>query len=322
MQLQQPPAPYSLHQHLDFAPLFSLIQPHLIHALPLYSTLQTPGIPTPIYASFPPPRTGDGVDLTEPSSPWFVLADVGNQLRFFCSYETKEALSGDERAQAEELIVGSLRWYLRERHEGRPDIRIGAIPDIWTAAIERAFSKPFSLSSIWYQPLLSPKDSMSDRGMVVVVLPDGVAVKEAEEAHIAQILATSEVPHPPTYILTRLPHTTALFHSTSTSSASSSPELIAHSITHRDGSIGTVFVNRPFRAQGVGAAVLQERMRAMAVTPPLVGGEEAARFAYCYVSPTNEKSRALMRKIGMKCSEWGVSWAVVELPLGGTDGQA
>ncbi|GAA6029147.1 hypothetical protein JCM8097_001622 [Rhodosporidiobolus ruineniae] len=321
-----------LHHHPNLAPLVRLLAPHLPHALPLYSTLQTEGVATPVYASF---ACGE-----EAGPPFLILADMGNQLRFFCSAETSVDLSAAEKAEAEELVVSSLRWYLREHPRGRPDIRIGAIPDIWTDAVAGAFTKPFYPSNIHYQPLPSISTVEAGEGSPALAFPDDVSVLPAEERHIEQILSTSDVPHPPSYILSRLPHTTTLFatpsadptlphfsssSSTTTRVASSpptspSPALIAHCITHRDGSIGTVFVAPSFRRVGLGAALLKQRMREMASASASSAGEDEAgeeeqRFAYCYVSPANEKSRALMRRIGMRMTEWCVSWAVVQLPL-------
>jgi hypothetical protein len=78
--------------------------------------------------------------------------------------------------------------------------------------------------------------------------------------------------------------------------------------------------------------LLKERMRAMAASSPSPSSlkegsdsrKEAAgrkRLAYCYVSPGNEKSRALMKSVGMEMSEWCVSWAVVKVPEAAAQGQ-
>ncbi|GAA6003984.1 hypothetical protein JCM10207_006498 [Rhodosporidiobolus poonsookiae] len=305
-------APLFLHPHP--APLVPLLVPHLPSALPLYSTLLTPGVDTPVWASFPP--SDDGSAAPPPGDePWFVLADMGNQLRFYCSAET--STSEEERARAEELILRSFRWYLTHHANGRPDIRIGAIPAVWTAAIARGFSAPFYPSHIHYQRL-PPASSAPHDSSSATFFPEGITGGETLETHIEQILSTSDVPHPPSYLLTRLPHTTSLFSPSSSSPAEPKSELVAHCITHRDGSIGTVHVSPAFRQQGLGTLLLRERMRAMAASPsPLEGVGEAPRFAHCYVSPGNEKSRALMRRVGMDSTAWCVSWAVVQLPLKG-----
>ncbi|GAA5823212.1 hypothetical protein JCM11251_007526 [Rhodosporidiobolus azoricus] len=308
-----------LFRHTSFLPLLHLLQPHLPHGLPVYSTLATPGFEPSVWASFPPGKE-DVRSFSPTEKPWFALADLGNQLRFFCSEEVDKDLTAEQKEKAEDLVVRSLRWYVREHPEGRTDIRIGGFAGIWTSCIERAFGQPFYPCNIHYQHLLADQPSTSTS------LPDGISVKETEEKHIDQILSTSDVPHLPSYILTRLPHASSLFHSptssTSTPSSSTSsdqspsaqPELVAHCITHRDGSIGTVHVSPAFRQRGLGALVMQERMRTMSA---FHCPEELDRYAYCYVSPDNEKSRALMRRIGMKKTEWYVYWAVVQVPLVG-----
>ncbi|GAA5894530.1 hypothetical protein JCM6882_004843 [Rhodosporidiobolus microsporus] len=326
-----------LHRHASSIPLLRLLRPHLPHALPLYSTLHTPGDDVPAWASFATSATEDQAAF---SRPWFVLADLGNQLRFFCSAETDANLTEDAKAEAEELIAKSFRWYLTAHARGRTVIRIGAIPDLFTSAIERAFSKPFYPSNIHYQ-LLPPPPTDPSPLSAATTFPEGISVVEAEEGHIEQILSTSDVPHPPSYLLTRLAHTTALIHSPSSSpsrSSSSSPsdpsvplpasspaslELVAHCTTHRDGSIGTVHVSPSFRQKGLGTLLVRARMEAMALDPCPSSdvekregeGQSLERYAFCYVSPQNEKSQALMRRLGMKRTEWAVSWAVVELPL-------
>ncbi|GAA5974953.1 hypothetical protein JCM11641_006776 [Rhodosporidiobolus odoratus] len=335
MALESPPEPYSLFQHQHLAPLIHLLQPHLINALPLYSTLLPPGTDAPVWASFPPPEMGKQVTPPSLEKPFVILADLGNQLRFFCSYETEQNLSQGEDKDAEELLVGSLRWYLRNHSQGRNDIRIGAIPDMWTDAIARSFSTPFYPCNIHYQLLPGSTDSESNdpSASPTVPLREGIVAVSAEEGHTDQVLSTSDVPHLASYILTRLPYTSAFIQSPSvpfpssaayTSSNSSPPlssqtkppELIAHCITHRDGSLGTVFVNSSLRSLGIGAQLLQHRMREMAASPLPVAGDVrgAPRYAYCYVSPGNEKSKGLMRKVGMEVTGWCVSWAVVELP--------
>lgn len=112
--------PPELFLLVDPTPLVALLRPHLLAALPLYSTLQTPGLPTPLYATFPSfdpaghPRLEDAH-----SGLWLVLVDLGNQLRFFCSYEAREHLSDDERVRGEELVVGALTKYLSKHRNNR-----------------------------------------------------------------------------------------------------------------------------------------------------------------------------------------------------------
>ncbi|GAA5867744.1 hypothetical protein JCM8547_005220 [Rhodosporidiobolus lusitaniae] len=325
----RPSSEHPLFPHSNLPPLIALLAPHLPHTLPVYSILQTPGFDVPVYASFSPEQAGD-LDETKP---FFILADLGSQLRSFCSYETKTALTDEEKIAAEDLIVGAFKWYLREHRNGRDVVRIGAIPDIWTGAIARSFSKPFYPSNIHYQPLSSSSAASSDATSPDFEVPEGLIAGLVEERHIEQILSTSDVPHPPSYILTRLLHNSALFStpsssttlsstpssdpgSSSSSSPPASPELIGHCITHRDGSIGTLFVSPSHRQHGLGSLILRHRMSAMALPSyPAVNVEGAERFAFCYVSPKNEGSRKLMKNIGMKETEWCVSWAVVELPL-------
>ncbi|GAA5922119.1 hypothetical protein JCM1841_006888, partial [Sporobolomyces salmonicolor] len=129
------------------------------------------------------------------------------------------------------------------------------------------------------------------------------------------ILSTSEVPHPPSYLSTRLAYTSTLRLSSSPptpanadpASSSSRDLLIAHCITHRDGSLGTVHVRASHRRLGLGKLLLRDRIAAMP--------RDGRASAYCYVGRHNARSRALMRSVGMVPSEADVSWAVVELPL-------
>ncbi|KAL7341798.1 hypothetical protein BJY59DRAFT_691927 [Rhodotorula toruloides] len=112
------PAPVALFSHDNHSPLLDLLRPHLPRSLPLYSTLQTPGQPIAVYATFPPGAEAGGEEGRR-RIPWLILADLGNQLRFFCSYEAKTALSEAERSEGEELVGRALRLYLLEHHGGR-----------------------------------------------------------------------------------------------------------------------------------------------------------------------------------------------------------
>ncbi|BGP42251.1 hypothetical protein JCM10450v2_006343 [Rhodotorula kratochvilovae] len=322
-----PAARPALFVHPDSAPLAALLKPHLLHSLPLYSTLQTPGYPTPVYATFPAfdaagqPRFDDaerGDDAL-----WLVLADLGNQIRFFCSYETRNDLTDDQRRRGEELVVGALRGYLEDHRNGRDRISIGAIPDLWTPCIARAFSQPFSASRIHYLPLdriLAASINGTTKGGEL--LPGAVVVTEGREEDVEEILSTSEVPHPPSYLATRLAHTTVLRQVSpslpSPSSSSPSPSsptpastILAHCTTHRDGSIGTLHVARSSRQRGLGLLALLARARAMRED------DDAERDApvFCYVHKENAASNALMRRAGMQVSAWEVWWCRVRLPL-------
>ncbi|GAA5951271.1 hypothetical protein JCM21900_003823, partial [Sporobolomyces salmonicolor] len=127
-------SPLLLHPHPSPSSLLlSLLQPHLPHSLPLYSTLLTPGTPTPIYASFSP---GSLPSPNDPTEPWVVLADLGNQLRFFCSCETQQPLRQSDRVAAEVLLARAFREHLTLHRGERTVIRIGAIPDLWVCAVE------------------------------------------------------------------------------------------------------------------------------------------------------------------------------------------
>ncbi|GAA5914979.1 hypothetical protein JCM5296_004520 [Sporobolomyces johnsonii] len=301
-------SPALLHPHPSPSLLLALLEGHLPYSLPLYSTLFTPGTPTPVCASFSP---GDLPSPNDNHGPWLVLADLGNQIRFFCSFEAKQPLGQNDQAAAETLVARALREYLTLHRGERTVIRIGAIPDLWVPAVEREFNcKVLSPSQIWSTPALA---SSSRALPEPPALPEGMYFGPVREEHIPEILSTSEVPHPPSYLSTRLAYTSALFSSPAAAPAapSSSRELlIAHCITHRDGSIGTVHVHPSYRRHGLGKLLLRDRIAAM----HREGDGEGE--AYCYVSRSNERSQALMRSVGMVPSEerGDVSWAVVELP--------
>ncbi|KPV73590.1 uncharacterized protein RHOBADRAFT_54794 [Rhodotorula graminis WP1] len=301
-----------LYRLADPAPLLDLVRPNLLDALPLYSTLQTPGLATPLYASFPsfdPDGKPQLVDAAQPDL-WLALVDLGNQLRFFCSYEAHDHLTGDQVAQGESLVVGALT----SAHTG---ISIGAIPDTWTSCIARAFSQPFSASRIHYLPLDEVPSTSGG-----AVLPGGIVCTEGREEDIEEILSTSEVPHPPAYLSTRLAHTP--------DAAEPPSRILAHCTTHRDGSIGTLHVAPSARQRGLGQLVLLARARAMA-SPSSSSSTSAAKAdepppplrdapVFCYVHRENEASNALMRRAGMRIARDGaeVWWARVRLPLRNT----
>lgn len=203
------PIPVALSPHDDYSPLLTLLRPHLPRSLSLYSTLQTPGRPLAVYATFRPCANPEA----EPGRgrhPWLVLADLGNQLRFFCSYEAKATLSESERAEGEELVGQALRLYLSGHHNGRDrayclppshlscsdtlsppsGISIGAIPDVWTSCIEHFFgTKPFSASEIHYilphdVAASSPLNGSTTGG---IVLPGGVVATEGREEDVEEV---------------------------------------------------------------------------------------------------------------------------------------
>lgn len=105
--------PSPLFHHSSLNPLVQLLQPHLVDTLPLYSTLQTPGVPVSVWATFPP--TTQAEESLSPAQPWVVLADMGNQLRFF----SPAPQEGDERRWAEELVILSFDWYRSNQANGR-----------------------------------------------------------------------------------------------------------------------------------------------------------------------------------------------------------
>lgn len=107
-----------------------------------------------------------------------------------------------------------------------------------------------------------------------------------------QVLSTSEVAHPPAYLLSRLPSSTALFTTTTP------PRLVAHCFSHRDGSLGTLFVAPAHRRRGLGTLVALLRAEAS-------GGRMLA-----HVRDANDESRALMRGLGWE-GRWVVGWVRV-----------
>lgn len=153
----------------------------------------------------------------------------------------------------------------------------------------------------------------------------------------AQILSTSEVPHPPAYLETRLPYTTVLRSSSPTPSspapATSPPtsdkqpppprggKILAHCTTHRDGSIGTLHVSPSARRRGYGSLVFLARATRMRDVDVHNGGAKrsgsgsGSGYVFAYVHKENESSNALMRRCGMDKSGYEVWWARVKLPL-------
>lgn len=52
-----------------------------------------------------------------------------------------------------------------------------------------------------------------------------------------------------------------------------------------------------------------------AEAPRHVGQDERDAAAFCYVHAENKASNALMRKVGMRRSDWEVWWTRIRLPL-------
>lgn len=68
------------------------------------------------------------------------------------------------------------------------DIRIGAIPDLWTSCIQHAFSKPFYPSNIHYQLLPPPSPASADwPSSSAIIFPNDVLVAAVEEKHIEEV---------------------------------------------------------------------------------------------------------------------------------------
>ncbi|GAA5986161.1 hypothetical protein JCM10908_006437 [Rhodotorula pacifica] len=337
----------TLYDHsASLSPLVNLLEPSLPLSLPLYSTLLTPGVPLSVYATLPPLTDRKATD-THTEEPWLVVADMGNQLRFFCSVEGEQHPSEERLAQAREMVASGLKKYLEGHHRGRDRISIGAIPDIWRSAIRDAFGvEPFSASEIHYRtlrdlPAITTNGSTTKDAHTSG--DDEVITTAGRPEDIAEILSTSEVPHPPSYLETRLPYTTllrsaspssSLSSATSSSSESSShprtqppsraaddspapPRILAHCTTHRDGSIGTLHVSPLARRRGLGSRVFLARATLMRDTDPNTtdGKGEGSGYVYAYVHKENESSNALMRRCGMRKSGYEVWWARVKLPM-------
>ncbi|BGP57114.1 hypothetical protein JCM8202v2_004754 [Rhodotorula sphaerocarpa] len=323
-----------LHEHSDCAPLAALLAAFLPLSLPLYATLAAPGLPTPVYASFPPGSVPEK-DAAD-DEPFLILADLGNQLRFFCSAEWPLKQPGDEhyRQKAERLVGAGLEQYLRDHAR----ISVGAIPDIWRPIVRDTFGvEPFSNSEIHYRTLTDLPAALpngSTKG--ASLLPGGVLTTAGRPEDISEILSTSEVPHPPAYIETRLDHTTVLRSTPQSSDAAESPppasspppdqtgnspaapppgSILAHCTTHRDGSIGTLHVSPLARRRGLGTQVYLARAHAMR-------DRDGAEYVFSYVHRENGESNALMRRVGMRKSAYEVWWARVKLPLAAAAGSS
>ncbi|GAA5867855.1 hypothetical protein JCM3774_005885 [Rhodotorula dairenensis] len=331
----------ALHDHSHapaLAALVRLVEPFLPISLPLYSSLLTPGVPLAVYATFE-------LGAVPRDDPWLLIADLGNQLRFFCPVEAEPHPTPERLKHAQQVVGTGLELYLRDHSRGRDRISIGAIPDIWRTTVRDTFgTEPFSASEIHYRTLhdLPP---VVDDGMIET-LPGGetVVTTVGRPEDVAEILATSEVPHPPSYLETRLPYTTVIRASPSPSStptrtparlgtpqspaldgssrpasscsASVSPprdRILAHCTTHRDGSIGTLHVSPSARRCGFGARVFLARARDMHRIRD--GSGSRSEYVFAYVHRENESSNALMKSCAMDKSAYEVWWARVKLPL-------
>lgn len=196
------------------APLRSLLRTALPLSLPLYSTLSTPGLPTPVWATLSPGAVPENV---QDSPPYVILADLGNQLRFFCSTEAKRDRTDDEVKDAAVLVSGALRQYLRQ-HAGQRDressppstdscaprsitceltcqsppaqgMSIGAIPDIWRQTVRDTFGvEPFSASEIHYRLLAGLPDTLTNGSTKgASVLPGGIVTTKGRKEDVAEV---------------------------------------------------------------------------------------------------------------------------------------
>ena len=102
------------HSASPLSPLVDLVKPFLPLSLPLYSTLLTPGVPLHVYATFESGQADQGLE-----EPWLIIADLGNQLRFFCSVEGEREPLPERLQQAQALVGNGLRQYLVEHSRGR-----------------------------------------------------------------------------------------------------------------------------------------------------------------------------------------------------------
>lgn len=115
MPLARTAAAVTLYDHAasPLSPLVDLVKPFLPLPLPLYSTLLTPGVPLAVYATFKPGQ------VAVEEEPWLIIADLGNQLRFFCSVEGEREPLPERLQQAQALVGNGLRQYLVEHSRGR-----------------------------------------------------------------------------------------------------------------------------------------------------------------------------------------------------------
>ncbi|ORY70793.1 hypothetical protein BCR35DRAFT_307866, partial [Leucosporidium creatinivorum] len=274
--------------------LASHLAPHLPVSLPSYNTVLLPNPTVTFHATFPPNASTPEV--------WVLLADFGNQVRPFCSVESGDE-DGGKQEEGEKLLLSALgEWFRALPAERDGPISIGAVHERWIPVMRRRLN-PTHVGE--YRTHLAPEGKAEREARR---LPEGVSVGEARPEDIDEILSTSEVAHPPSYLLSRLPFSTALFLATPSSSSSPSAEeplLIASCFTHRDGCLGTLHVSSSHRRQGLARIIIEAREKRLQEQ----GGEGVRGFAH--VALRNEESRGLMRAMGWE-ENWGVAWVRCE----------
>lgn len=283
--------------------LLSLLRSHLPQSLPVYnSVLDEPF--HPVFISFSPDRLEvDGtIKGTTPLASWLAIVHfvTQGQIRLYHSFEKGAAAAhlstpSDIHA-AESLLLKSVRDFAKL--EGVTSVKLGAINVLWKSAIAREF-QPSEFDGrhvVWIcadgegRPLALSSSSPTS----LPVTPPGFVVTHVDSEQVSIILSTSLAPHSPTYLLTRLPHSTALF--------TPAGEAVAYCFTHLDGSIGTLAVAPPFRRRGYGKLVMQIRQTQEGNTRP----------TFSYVGETNEGSQAVMRSLG-RTKKWSVFWVTVNI---------
>ncbi|GAA5939493.1 GNAT family N-acetyltransferase [Sporobolomyces koalae] len=290
-----------LHPVSEPADLLPLLRLHLPTSLPVYSALQTPGKPQKVMTTL---QLGDGDrDRPESAGPWVIVVDSGNQFRFYCHVQgaTEEVVR-----EADVLLEAVVKEIMRNAsREGREVVRLGAIPDQYTQVVERVTGVPcISASRIWCDPAYSSGQEIPQPSTgTTIIAAESFEFRDAREEDIPTILSTSEVPHLPSYLSTRLADTTCLF---TVSQPASPGVLVAHVTTHRDGSLGTLHVDPRYRRRNLARLVLQHRLSKMRSTTH-------EKVGYCYVHRENEASRAVMKSLGWVESEENVWWDIVNL---------
>ncbi|GAA5857370.1 hypothetical protein JCM5353_001248 [Sporobolomyces roseus] len=304
-----------LHLCSSHQPIIGLLTPHLPYSLSTLQPLTTPGSPLTLYSTLDPTSTAASDD-----DGWIVLVDLGNQLRFYHSFEKRilgepndGAGTGQKKElieKGEELVERVIRDFLTNHQEGREVMKIGSISDVWSKAIERATGIPAEGETrppryrIWFDPSIRdttgrPSPEKGDVEVDRTAAPEGMEFREAKEEDIAIFLSTSEVAHSPSYLSSRLPYTSVLI-------SSSSRTIISHATTHRDGSLGTLFVSPSHRRKGLAKLVSQHRLSEQARESDGRGGR-----GHSHVRRDNESSRACMRSLGWEESTWSVWWGII-----------
>ncbi|KAM0790622.1 hypothetical protein ACM66B_004485 [Microbotryomycetes sp. NB124-2] len=130
-----------LHLHKDHLELAKLIEPLLPVAQPTYNTLVTPNDDFRVYASFAPGGTPQSSDLSSSTRPYVILADLGTQIRPFCSVEADATRNEERISQGGDLMVEALReWSRKLTQQGQPDVVVvGAVHTWWGDCIKKAF---------------------------------------------------------------------------------------------------------------------------------------------------------------------------------------